>query len=136
MIAIVRSSTEGIGFTSPADNFGIDIGVRIRVHESATPGMLERTGVGRVRHLDVGTLWLREQQLRRVLKVVKVLGTANPADLMTMHAPKELVDKYTAFFGLRVRRRLGSDNCSFALVRGIGCTGTFLGRADARTWNL
>ena len=52
-----------------------------------------------MRHLDVGTLWLQEQQRRRVLKVVKVSRTANPADLMTKHVPKELVDKYATFLG-------------------------------------
>ena len=52
-----------------------------------------------MRHLDVGTLWLQEQQLRLVLKVVKVLGTANPADLMTKHVPKEVADKYAALLG-------------------------------------
>ena len=52
-----------------------------------------------MRHIDVGTLWLQEQQLRRVLKVVKVLGTANPADLMTKLVPKELVDECATFLG-------------------------------------
>ena len=34
-----------------------------------------------------------------MLKVVKILGTASPADLMTKYVPKELVDKYAVLFG-------------------------------------
>ena len=58
--------------------------------------------MGRVRHLDVRMLRLQDQQRRRVLEVVKVLGTANPADLVTKHASKELVDKYATFWEFEV----------------------------------
>ena len=34
-----------------------------------------------------------------MLKVAKVPGTANAADLITKHVPKELVDKYAALLG-------------------------------------
>ena len=70
-----------------AADLGIDLTVRIHVHASAALGILERRGVGRVRHLDVGTLWLQEQALRRALEFMKVKGTPNPADLMTNEAP-------------------------------------------------
>ena len=79
LIGIARAFTEAIGLRSLTSDFGIDIRARIHVDASAALGILERRGVGRVRPFDVGTLWLQDKQLRRVLKVVKVLGTANPA---------------------------------------------------------
>ena len=45
------------------------------VDAAAALGILERQGVGRVRHLDIGVLWLQEQLLRRVVELTKVLGT-------------------------------------------------------------
>ena len=48
-------------------------------------------GVGQVPHLDIGVVWLQEQQLRRIVELTKVLGTGTPADLMTKHPAQELV---------------------------------------------
>ena len=47
-----------------------------------------------MRHLDIGVLWLQEQQLRRVVELTKVLGTSNPADLMTKHRGQEALNQY------------------------------------------
>ena len=64
LIAIVRAATEAIGFISLAADMGIDIGGIMHVDASAALGILERRGVGRVKHLDVGALGLQELQLR------------------------------------------------------------------------
>ena len=85
LIATVRGATEGIGLISLAQDLGLSLLVRLHVDASAAPGIIERRGVGRVRHLDVGALWLQEQALRRAVEFVKVKGTSNPADLMTKH---------------------------------------------------
>ena len=77
-----------------ARDLGINLRTRLHVDASAALGILERRGVGRVRHLDVGTLWLQEQRLRDLVEFRKVLGTKNPDDLMTKHLAKDLVDKY------------------------------------------
>ena len=79
---------------SLAADLGIDHSARIHIDASAALGILERQGVGRVRHLDVGALWLQEQALRRAVEFMKVKGTANPADLMTKHLIRELVEQY------------------------------------------
>ena len=71
-----------------ADDFGIELKVRLHIDASAALGILQRQGVGRVRHLDVGVLWLQEQQLKRLVDLTKVLGTQNPADLMTRISPE------------------------------------------------
>ena len=68
---------------SLADDFGIELKIRLHVDASAALGILQRQGVGRVQHLDVGVLWLQEQQLRRLIELTTVLGMRNPAVLMT-----------------------------------------------------
>ena len=83
LIAVVKSACEAIGTVSLADDLGITLRVRLHVDAAAALSILERQGVGRVRHLNIGVLWLQEQQLRRVVELTKVLGTSNPADLMT-----------------------------------------------------
>ena len=51
---------EGVGMIALADDFGLDLGVRLHIDASAALGRLQRQGVGRVRDLDVGILWLQE----------------------------------------------------------------------------
>ena len=92
LIATVRGATEGIGLISLAQDIGLQLTVRLHVDASAALGIIERRGVGRVRHLDVGTLWLQEQQLRRVLELHKVEGLRNPGDLLTKYLAVERID--------------------------------------------
>ena len=63
-----------------AAGLGISVASRLHTDASAALGIIERRGVGRVRHLDVGTLWLQEQTLRDNIEFVKIKGTINPAD--------------------------------------------------------
>ena len=94
LIAVVKAACEAIGSVSLADDLGIQLRVRLHVDAAAALGILERQGVGRVRHLDIGVLWLQEQQLRRIVGLTKVLGTSNPADLMTKHLAQEALNQY------------------------------------------
>ena len=65
LLAIVKAASEALGMMSLAKDLGISLETRIHVDASAALGILERRGVGRVRHLDVGALWLQEQQVRK-----------------------------------------------------------------------
>ena len=94
LIAVVKAACEAIGTVSLADDLGINLRVWLHVDAAAALGILERQGVGRVRHLDIGVIWLQEQQLRRVVKITKVFGTSNPADLMTKHIGQESLNQY------------------------------------------
>ena len=44
-------------------------------------------------HINVSSLWVQERQYRKDLELWKVLGTDNPADLMTKHLLREPLDK-------------------------------------------
>ena len=69
LLATVRRATEGIGQISLAVDLGLSLKVRLHIDAAAALGIIERRGVGRVRSLDVGTLWLQEQQLRKVVNL-------------------------------------------------------------------
>ena len=77
----------------------LEIDTRLHIDAAAALGILERRGVGRIRHLDVGTLWLQEVQLRQKVSFMKVKGTYNPADLMTKHLPQDTVSEYMEKLG-------------------------------------
>ena len=81
----MRGATEAIGLVSLPLDLGIVMLVRLHIDASAALGIIERRGVGRVGHVDVGTLWLQEQQLRRAVELKKVEGLKNLGDLCTKH---------------------------------------------------
>ena len=74
LLATVRGATEGIGLISLARDLGMEFLVRLHVDASAALGIVERRGVGRVRHLDVGSPWIQQQQLKRIIALKHVAG--------------------------------------------------------------
>ena len=97
----IRGSTEALGLATLSHDLGEVILIRVHVDANAAKGMVERQGLQKVRHLEVDHLWLQEQQARRMLPLSKVLGTENPADLMTKNVAQELVRKYMATMDIR-----------------------------------
>ena len=66
---------------------------------SAAIGIVNRTGVGRLRHVRVQYLWLQDTVRNGALRVKKVKGDENPADLMTKHVSAELIKRHCQCLG-------------------------------------
>ena len=77
-------------------DFGIKAKLCLHMDASAAIGVMQRRGIGKIRHLDVSTLWLQEKQLKQLMEVRKVHGLANAGDLMTKNVPYEVIKKYIA----------------------------------------
>ena len=64
-VAMVKAVSEGLGIARILEELdGVDIGVEVRSDAQSALGMLEREGVGKVRHVDVGILWLQQKWLK------------------------------------------------------------------------
>ena len=99
LLASVKGAVEALGIVSLGKDLGIDVGVRLHLDAAAALGILERRGVGRVRHLDVASLWLQEKELRRIIEMHKVSGLENPADLDAKHLTRYKIDKCCDLLG-------------------------------------
>ena len=84
-MALVRASVEAIGLTQLAESWGISLAANIFVDSSAALSVVSRKGNGKLRHVRIGHLWVQEAAEKGELVYRKVLGSANPADLMTKH---------------------------------------------------
>ena len=66
---------------------------------SAALGIIGRTGLGKMRHIDTSYLWLQQQSIKDnikdKIKFNKVPGTENPADMNTKGWNEERINKYT-----------------------------------------
>ena len=92
--ATLKAATEGLGLITMASAFGDVYKVRLHVDASAALGVIQRKGVGKIRHLHAGSLWLQEQQVRNSIAFAKVKGTENPSDLFTKYLSREMIDKH------------------------------------------
>ena len=57
--------------------------MRHHVDSSAAKSMVSRSGLGKTRHINVEYLWSQEVLKESFVSVKKVLGTENPADILT-----------------------------------------------------
>ena len=58
---ILKGTGEALGVQSLAADLGLAVGVEVRTDASAAVGICRRAGIGKVRHLAVGQLWVQER---------------------------------------------------------------------------
>ena len=76
-------SGEGLGLVSIVADLGIDVRLTVLADSSAAIGICRRTGIGRVRRLAVGQLWVQERVRTGDCELRKHPGALNPADILT-----------------------------------------------------
>ena len=99
LYAAVKAAAELLGIQSLAKDFGHEMSAELLVDAKATIGMVSRSGLGKLRHVEVGHLWIQEAVKNKRLRVKKVLGTENAADLMTKYLDKATIDKHMTKMG-------------------------------------
>jgi hypothetical protein len=69
------------------EDLGITAKIILYTDSSAARGIIHRAGLGKLRRLETGYLWLQAAVKAKRLQVRKVLGAnaENPADLFTKH---------------------------------------------------
>jgi hypothetical protein len=83
--AALKGASSALGFQSMLRDLGMEASITLFTDSSATRGIIHRAGLGKLRHLETGYLWLQAAVKSKKLQVRKVLGTENPADLLTKH---------------------------------------------------
>ena len=83
--ASLKASAETLGILSMLKDLGWDLHGEVWGDANAALGIINRSGLGKTRHIDTGLLWIQQVAAEKRLKYGKVLGTNNPADLFTKH---------------------------------------------------
>ena len=95
--AVVRGFSEVLGLQSVARDLGVELRPEVHADSSAAIGICNRSGIGKVRHLAVAQLWAQDLVTCRLFMV---LGTENPADLMTKPLARTEIDGHLGRLGL------------------------------------
>ena len=83
-----------MGMKSLLKDLGYDLGGVLEIDSSAAKGIATRQGIGRIRHLHTSLLWIQQAVHDKLIRVVKILGTENTADMGTKHLDQKLIQKF------------------------------------------
>jgi len=83
--AALKGASAALGFQSMLIDLGMRGSITLYTDSSAARGIIHRAGLGKLRHLETGYLWLQAAVRAKKLQIRRVLGTENPADLLTKH---------------------------------------------------
>ena len=117
LAGVVKGTGEALGLQSIAADLGLTLQVHIRADSSAALGICQRSGIGRVRHLAVGQLWVQEKVRAQEIFLHKVVGTENPADLGTKHFDQQAITR--GLSKLCVRKATGRPACAPAVATAV-----------------
>ena len=99
LYALIKCVSETLGIKSALQDWGFQVSGIIKYDASAALGIIQRQGVGKVRHIDCSYLYIQQVNAEKVLRFGKVPGIANPADLCTKGLPWEKIREYTNMVG-------------------------------------
>ena len=100
LYAMVAASAESFVVIGDAHDLSVEFEGEVFTDSSAALGKAHRAGIGKVRHLRAQGLWVQEVRATNRLKYLKVLGTKNPADVLTKHVPAELLGRHLQVTGM------------------------------------
>ena len=79
--------------------------IALGTDSSAAKSFVARRGLGRMRHIEVRDLRLQEEVRKGGVRVVKLAGEENPADLMTKYLHEKEISIRLEGMGMEMRRR-------------------------------
>ena len=95
---------------------GMELPLTLYTDSAASRGVLNRLGVGKIRHLEVKTLWVQALVEKKRLRVKAIKGAVNSADIGTKTLQKERLEMLKTLLGVvhyfdsDVHPRVSEDN--------------------------
>ena len=104
LIALVKCSAELLGMRSAMKDWGVESSGVVYADSSAALAIANRRGAGKLRHVNISALWIQDIQDGKGAQYMKMLGTANPADLMTKYLVRDKMDACMQTIGQEIRQ--------------------------------
>ncbi len=109
LYAMTKGAANTLGIMSLGGDFGMSLDAKVHTDASAALGIVNRQGLGKLRHIRVQYLWLQGRVKDGDVEVHKVPGQANPADLLTKHLAAHDMQRHLTKLCVEVRSdRAGS----------------------------
>ena len=120
LYAALKASAETLGVISMLADFGLTMAGEIWGDAQATSGIINRSGLGKTRHIQTGLLWIQQVSAQKRLAFGKVLGKENLADLFTKYLDSNTIGQHlqrlnSKFIEGRANEALKLHNISISL---------------------
>ena len=90
---IAYGASQALGLQSLIADYGWKIPLRLHSDATAAIGICRRKGLGKIRHLATADLWIQQKVRGREIDLRKILGSENPADVLTKYVSRETMSK-------------------------------------------
>jgi hypothetical protein len=107
LLALSSGLQEAKGLQNLLLETGLSLHIRAYSDSSSAISIASRKGPGKLRHISLRELWVQGEVRSKKVSLVKIPGTANPADLGTKHLGREAFEKCRELVGL-----LGTEDMS------------------------
>jgi hypothetical protein len=97
--ALVHGCAHGLGMRSCLQDLGISLGVILESDSNAAKSFASRRGLGKQRHVQTRYLWIQERVAAGDIKIRKVPGVENVADILTKVMPGTTLWKHMLTMG-------------------------------------
>ena len=100
LYSLVKGAAQTLGMMALARDLGVSLQATVNTDASAALGIIQRQGLGKLRHVSTQFLWVQEKVQRNEFDIAKVPGQDNPADILTKNVAAELIHKHTETLGV------------------------------------
>ncbi len=100
LYALLKATSQTLGLVSLASDFGLKLSAKVHTDASAALSIVNRQGLGKLRHISVQYLWIQDRVRSGDVRVAKIPGVENPADLFTKHLPADQMEYHMASLGM------------------------------------
>ena len=99
---LVKATSHSLGIQAIARDMGIVLNVFVYTGSSAAKGIASRRGLGEMRHIEVNQLWLQDKVAEGIVKIIKIPGTGNQADILTKHVNAHILGNHLGLMGFQI----------------------------------
>ena len=103
LVAMTKVTAEIIGIGHMMRDWGRGARGTVYADSSAALAIADRKGSGKLRHINVGLLWVQQKKEDKEVEFHKVEGTQNPADMLTKHLASDRLQEHGRRAGLEFR---------------------------------
>ena len=93
---VAKGACEAISIKGLASDMGVRLSVALSTDSSAANGIASRKGLDKVKHPETRTLWLQDKVDREIIRIKKVDGNHNVADLLAKYLPGPMLQSLLA----------------------------------------
>ena len=99
LYALLKCTAEVLGVKSAMQDWGVRTGALRKSDASAALGIIQRQGLGKVRHIDCFYLYIQQVNAEKILSFAKVAGARNAADICTKGLAWDKINEFVSDVG-------------------------------------